>query len=116
MTTQAVIQVLTAVSGIVLGAGGSLLGVRAKLKAAKVSADKAQTQYLEDRIASLSKMYEEQGKALDDVRSRVLELAKAGLDKDERISQLEAENRKLVTKVTKLEKELATYRTKSAKK
>ena len=59
-------------------------------------------------------MYEEQGKALDDVRARVLELSKASLDKDERIAQLEAENKKLTAKVGKLEKELATYRAKRA--
>ena len=106
------LTILTTISGILLGAGGSWLGIRSKLKAAKVSADKAQTQYLEDRIASLSKMYEEQGKALDDVRARVLELSKASLDKDERIAQLEAENKKLTAKVGKLEKELATYRSK----
>lgn len=111
MTPQWLI-ILTSVSSLLLGAGGSWLGLRSKLRAAKVSADKAQTEYLEGRIAALSRMYDEQGKALDDVRARVLELAKASLDKDERIATLEAENKKLTTKVAKLEKELATYRAK----
>ena len=104
------INIITTLSGILIGAGGSWLGIRSKLKKAKVEADQAQVHYLEDRIASLSKIYEEQGKALDDVRGRVLELSRAALDKDERISQLEMENKKLTTKVAKLEKELATYK------
>ena len=106
------ITIITTLSGVLIGAGGSWLGIRSKLKKAKVDADQAQTHYLEERIASLTKMYDEQGKALDDVRSRVLELSKASLDKDERIAQLEAENKKLTAKVGKLEKELATYRSK----
>lgn len=106
-------DIITAAVGLVVGSGGSLLAVRHRLKMAAVEADKAQTEYLENRIASLSQMYEQQGKALDDVRSRVLELSKAALDKDERISQLEAENRKLTQKVGKLEKELAAYKIKN---
>jgi len=104
------LTLITGVSGLLLGAGGSWLGIRSKLKSMRVDSDKKQTEYLEGRIASLNKMYEEQGKALDDVRSRVLELSKAVLDKDERITQLEAENKKLTAKVGKLEKELAQYR------
>lgn len=106
------INLLMTLSGIILGAGGSLLGVRSKLKQMRVQSDKAQTQYLEDRITSLTKMYDEAGKAMDDLRSRVLELSKAALEKDERITSLEAENRNLSKKVAKLEKELAVYRVK----
>lgn len=106
--------IVTTLVGILFGGGGSVLFYRSKLREARTNADKAQSEYLEGRLASMSRMYEEQGKALDDVRSRVLELSKSILDKDERIAQLESENRKLSAKVAKLEKELTVYRNRKA--
>lgn len=101
--------IISTLVGILFGGGGSVLFYRSKLREAKTNADKKQSEYLEERIASITKMYEEQGKALDDVRSRVLELTKASLEKDEKIAFLESENRKLSDKIDELKSELSSY-------
>lgn len=107
-------NILTLVGGALLGGGGGWIFFAQKYKEAKASAYKAETEaldarhdYLQERIDKTEALYSEQGKLLDQVRSEMLDLKKALAAKDERIAELEAENRKLSKRVSTLEKELA---------
>lgn len=110
--------ILSAFGGSILAGLGSIMYFRPRLKKAKAESSKAETEaadlkhdYLEERIESMEKLYSKQGEVLDEVRTKMLELGKELQAKDERINQLESENRSLVRKVDKLEKEVEAYKT-----
>ncbi len=103
--------------GGLTGTLGSIFYFRPKLKEATASASKSETEakearhdYLEKRIESMEKMYNEQGAVLDSLRLEVLKLGKEKFVNEQRIVQLEAENKALTGKVDKLEKEIGAYK------
>lgn len=103
-------NILTTAMGLLLGGSGSILYFRPKLKEAQVGAAKAQTQYLEERIDSISKLYSEQGNKVDQLCNQVTDLKIKILEKETRIATLEAENKKLTLKLQEMEEELSAYR------
>lgn len=115
--------VLTALGGSLTGLIGSIVYFRPKLKEMKAGASKAETEaadakvkYLVERVESIEKLYAEQGKALDDVRLKVLTLTNDVQERDQRIVQLETENKALKTQVNRLEKEVSAYKTIAGKR
>lgn len=112
------LELLTGLAGGGLtGTIGSILYFRPKLKEATASASKSETEakdakhdYLEKRIESMEKMYNEQGAVLDSLRQDVLKLGEEKFANERRIVQLEAENKALMQKVGKLEKEIEAYK------
>ncbi len=116
--------VLTAIVSLLAGAGGSILYFRPKLKAAHAEALKAQTEAedyaynsLVERMNSMEKMYSEQYSAqnnvIADLRSEILRLTKEKFGNEQRIIQLENENKSLKSRIDSLEKELQEYKTKN---
>lgn len=102
--------ILTTAMGLLLGGGSSILYFRPRLKEAKVGAAKTQSQYLEERIDSIGKLYAEQGKKVDELCSQVTDLKIKVLDKEARIATLESENKQLKQKIQGMEEELSAYR------
>ncbi len=110
--------ILTAIGGSITGLAGSVFYFRPRLKEAKAGASKSETEakdakhdYLEKRIESMEKMYNAQGEVLDTLRQQVLKLGEEKFANEQRIIQLEAENKTLNEKVERLEKEVDAYRT-----
>lgn len=125
------------VSGGVLGSLGSIFYFRPKLKEAKAEASKAETsakkernEYLQGRIESMERLYKQQGDLLDEVRKQVLSLQEEALNREQVITDLKDENRKLADnvetlkeenrslsdKVANLENEIKAYKTGESKK
>lgn len=109
--------VLTALGGSITGLIGSIVYFRPKLKEVQAGASKAETEasdakvkYLIERVESVEKLYNEQGQALDEVRKKVLSLTNDVQEREQRIVQLEAENKALKTQVDRLEKEVEAYK------
>ena len=110
--------IITAIGGSITGLIGSILYFRPKLHEAKAGASKAETEasdakvkYLIERVESVEKLYAQQGVALDEVRAKVLLLTSEVQEREQRIVQLEAENKDLRQKVDFLAKEVEAYRT-----
>lgn len=108
---------LTAIGGSVTGLIGSIVYFRPKLKEVKADASKAETEasdakvkYLIERVESVEKLYAQQGLVLDEVRQKVLTLTREVQERDQRIVQLETENKALKTQVDRLEKEVEAYK------
>lgn len=112
------LELLTGLAGGgITGTLGSIFYFRPKLKEAKASASKSETEakeakhdYLEKRIESMEKMYNEQGAVLDSLRQSVLKLSEEKFVNEQRIVQLESENKALMEKVGRLEKEIEAYK------
>lgn len=110
--------VLGALGGSLTAFIGSVLYFRPRLKEAKANASKADTEaadaklnFLLGRIESAERLYKQQGDMLDSVREKVLLLGQELQEKNQRIMLLESENKTLTSKVNKLEKEIAAYKT-----
>lgn len=73
----------------------------------EAEAEESKQSALERRLASLEAMYNKQGEVIDQLRKEVLTLTTDKIASDRRIVQLEAENKALTDKVTRLEAELA---------
>lgn len=71
---------------------------------------------LERRLESIEKLYTEQGKVIDDLRSRVLTLGREKMERDEKIIQQEQTIKSLTTQVNDLTKEVEALRFLSKKK
>lgn len=69
--------------------------VQAGAVQAEVAAEEKRSSFLEDRIKALETLNAKQGQMLDAVRSQLLELSAAKQKSDERILELEGENRSL---------------------
>lgn len=65
---------------------------------------------LERRLESIEKLYTEQGKVIDDLRSRVLTLGQEKMERDEKIIQQEQTIKVLTQRVDELSKEVEAYR------
>lgn len=107
--------ILAAIGGSVTSVVGSIFYFRPKLKELQAGASKAQTEaddarlnYLMQRIESSEKLYTEQGKALDDLRKKQLQLETELHEKNKRITLVETENRALNEKISALESENKT--------
>lgn len=83
----------------------------AKASQAETEAKETRHDYLVKRIETMEKMYNQQGEILDGLREKVLQLGEEKLASEQRIKQLEAENRTLSDKVEKLEREVQAYKT-----
>lgn len=110
---------LSMVGGALLGGGGGWVFFSSKMKEARAQANKAETEaldarhdYLQERITTMEQLYSEQSQQLDAVRKEMLLLKEMIFKKDNRIAELEAENKKLTKRVTTLEKELENYKKK----
>lgn len=124
-------------SGGVLGGLGGMFYFRPKLKEAKAGASKAETEakkerneYLLGRIESMERLYKQQGDMLDEVRKQVLSLKEEALNREQVITDLKEDNRKLAhnvdtlksenkslsEKVAKLENEVKAYKSGESKK
>lgn len=109
--------IVSALGGGLMTVLGSILYFRPKLKEAQASAKIAETEaekknhdYLLERIESMERLFNEQGLALDKLRMSMITLSEEKQRSDERVFQLEAENRTLKHKVECLEHEISTYR------
>lgn len=107
-----------------IGAGGlgislfDIFYVRPKLKEANAGANKAETEaadakisYLVERIEKTEQMYNEQGKLIDELRGKVIQLTRELQAKEEKLVGMEAENGKLKQEMTQLKKEVEAYKT-----
>lgn len=95
-----------------------LIYVRPKLKEAKANADKSETEaadakitYLVERIEKAEQLYNEQGKLIDELRAKVLQLTKEVQEKEEKIVLFEGENSKMRQELIQLKKEVEAYKT-----
>lgn len=77
----------------------------------EAEASEAKQTALERRLAAVEKLYEEQGKVIDDLRNQVLQLSKEKFDSATRIVQLEGENKMLKEKVEALDQTVQAYKT-----
>ena len=114
--------ILTHLASVIVGTGGAVLFFRPKLKEAKASALKAQTDAQDyvynSLIARINQMeksyneqYAEQNKVIADLRTEVIALTKEKFTSEKRMVQLESENSALRERVDSLEKEVQAYRT-----
>lgn len=78
-------------------------------KDAAVSAQEKQSA-LETRLDSIEKLYEAQGKLVDELRVEIINLKKEKFASEKRIVVLEEENKTLREKQNRIEQELAGYR------
>lgn len=69
--------------------------VKANAVQAEVAADEKRSSYFENRVKALDNMLTQQGQVLDSVRKQLLDLSEAKQKSDERILELEGENRSL---------------------
>lgn len=83
----------------------------AKAQQAETEANDARHDFLVKRIESMERMYNQQGEILDGLREKVLQLGEEKLASEQRIKQLEAENKTLTAKVERLEAEVEAYKT-----
>ena len=83
----------------------------AKAQQAETEANDARHDFLVKRIESMERMYNQQGEILDGLREKVLQLGEEKLASEQRIKQLEAENKTLTAKVERLESEVEAYKT-----
>ena len=83
----------------------------AKASQAETEAKETRHDYLVKRIETMEKMYNQQGEILDGLREKVLQLGEEKLASEQRIKQLEAENKTLTAKVERLETEVEAYKT-----
>lgn len=84
---------------------------QAQAEKGEAEASAAKQSALESRLASIERLYGEQGKVIDDLRERVLNQSKEKFDLQTRIVQLEGENRALTEKVAILDKTVQAYKT-----
>ena len=84
---------------------------QAEAEKEEAEASEAKQTALERRLAAVEKLYEEQGKVIDDLRKQVLQLSKEKFDSATRIVQLEGENKTLKEKVDRLDQEVQAYKT-----
>ena len=102
--------IIGALSGNLLGILAGVAYFRPRLQEAKAGASKASTEakeaefeFLRSRLDSIEKLYMEQGKALDQVRAEFIELSKQKAASDQKVAQLEIENKDLRDKIGALE-------------
>ena len=103
-------DIITCLLGAVIGTGGSILYYKPKRKEADTNASKVHSDYDEERLNSMERLYKEQGELLDKVRKEMLEMGEKNLQKDQTILALQADNKALSSKVDKLEQELEAYK------
>ena len=106
-----------AIGGGLLSILGSIVYFRPKLKEAKAAAKKAETEasvaeysHLLERIKTMEEMYEAQGRIIDELRQKVLDLGQEKMERDEKIIKLEKDNKNLKQRVGELEKEVDAYK------
>jgi len=66
---------------------------------------------LEQRLAAIERLYNEQGATIDGLREQILQLSKEKFDNAQKIVRLEGENKLLREKQDRLEKEVEAYKT-----
>jgi len=66
---------------------------------------------LEQRLAAIERLYNEQGATIDALREQILKLSEEKFNNASRIVQLEGENKLLREKQDRLEKEVEAYKT-----
>ena len=110
-------SIVGALGGGLLAIGSSIAYFRPKLKEAKAEANKAETEanaanfdHLMERINKMDRLYEEQSKVIDDLRSQILTLGQEKLERDKEIQVLRAENADNKRRIEELTKELEAYR------
>jgi len=77
---------------------------RAEARIKQVEADDKRHDYLEERIASMERLYAEQGKRLDDVCSRLIEVKAENARIKIELVEVKEENRALKAKLDLYEK------------
>ena len=110
-------SVVGAVGGGLLSVLGSVAYFRPKLREAKADASKAEAEanaatfeHLMERINKMDKLYEEQSKVIDDLRSQILTLGQEKLERDKEIQQLRSENEENKMRIESLTRELDAYK------
>ena len=78
----------------------------ARAEQAAVEAKDARFDSLQKQINDMESLYKRQGEELSAVRKELLEVTKAKMESDKRVSQLEFENQALKEKVDRLENKL----------
>ena len=106
------------VGGGLITAIGSIFYFQPKLREARAGAamkqteaDESRYESLVKRINSMQKLYEEQGELIDKLRADMLAMTEEKISNGRRIKTLEEENRSLTEKVSRLEEEIAAYKT-----
>ena len=75
----------------------------ARAEQAAVEAKDARFESLQKQINDMESLYKQQGEELSAVRKELLDVTKAKMESDRRVTQLEFENQSLKEKVEKLE-------------
>jgi len=78
----------------------------ARAEQAAVEAKDARFESLQKQINDMESLYKQQGEELSAVRKELLEVTRAKMDSDKRVTQLEFENQSLKEKVDRLEHEV----------
>lgn len=78
----------------------------ARAEQAAVEAKDARFESLQKQINDMESLYKQQGEELSAVRKELLEVTKAKMESDKRVTQLEFENQSLKEKVDRLEHEV----------
>lgn len=66
---------------------------------------------LEQRLASMERLYVQQGETIDNLRKEQIKLSEEKYEREKRIVKLEGENKVLVEKVQHLSTQLEAYKT-----
>lgn len=66
---------------------------------------------LEQRLASMERLYVQQGETIDNLRKEQIKLSEEKYEREKRIVKLEGENKVLVEKVQNLSTQLEAYKT-----
>lgn len=84
---------------------------QARAEKAALDAKDARFESLQKQIQNMEELYRNQGDILKQVRMELLEISKKKMESDQRVTQLEEENKALSEKVSRLEREVEAYKT-----
>ena len=109
--------IIGALGGSLLAVAGSIVYFRPRLKEAKATASKAETEasvaeysHLLDRIRTMEELCKRQGGVIDELRHELLKLGQEKFQSDQRVIALEKENELLMKRVDELATEVEAYK------
>ena len=109
--------IIGALCGGILTMVSTILYFKPKLKEAKATASKAETEasvaeysHLLDRIRTMEELCKRQGGVIDELRHELLKLGQEKFQSDQRVIALEKENELLMKRVDELATEVEAYK------
>ena len=106
-----------ALGGSILTLASAIVYFRPKLKEAKATASKAETEasaaeytHLLERIHTMEELYKKQGEVVSELRRELLKLGEEKFQSDQKVIALEKENERLMKRVDELATDVEAYR------